>query len=422
MSIEDRIRTSLEAATQTADLPRGDVAEAVTRGRQVRRRRRGVTVGAAAAAVAIVAVAATLTGSDRGGPQPAPEPSAGTWTAAATSPLSPRHGPLMRWTGEEVLVIGGHSEAPCPPGADCEIPDDGLRDAAAYDPDADTWRTIAPPPVDMDRDTGAVISQGLLVVGGPVGAWWSYDPRSDRWERLPEPSAEGVTTMWHPGSMPGPSAALDGKVYATDGGRDVFVLDVASRTWTALPPDPLQPVLTDTRLFATEEGIVLTGVSYGEAAPDEPTLTRADVWDGTSWRRLPRTGMIGWFYYWTGERILGIEEGGADGGEVNGWGEYYPHGGALDPATGEWEPIPGLPADYSDEVARGVRVEAGDGPLVATNGRAYDDRTREWTNLGFPDSTVDYEQTATWAGERLVVFGGYGDGELSKEAWVWQAR
>lgn len=68
---------------------------------------------------------------------------------------------------------------------------------------------------------------------------------------------------------------------------------------------------------------------------------------------------------------------------MNGWGKYYPHGGALDPATGTWEAIPGLPS-YEDQPERGVRVEAGAPPA-----------------------------------DRGSPFGG--DGELSNETWIWQA-
>ena len=109
------------------------------------------------------------------------------------------------------------------------------------------------------------------------------------------------------------------------------------------PADPLAPPLTDGSVFATDDGLVLTGVNYEEAAPDEPTLTQADLWDGSSWQRLPRTGMIGPLYHWTGERLVGLEIGGADGGQVNGWDRWYPYAGALDVATGRWSEIPARP-------------------------------------------------------------------------------
>jgi len=282
------------------------------------------------------------------------------WTGAVDGPLSARYAPLLAWTGREVLVVGGHTGAPCPPNADCQLPDDYARDAAAYDPESDTWRPAADAPTDLDRYVGHVVVDGDLVVGG-ADAWWRYDADADVWSRLLGTRELGV-----------PEAAADGLVY-THAGRRVQALELGTGEWRSLPADPLKPVLADASVFATDAGIVLTGVSYREAAPDEPTLTQADVWDGESWRRLPRTGMIGPLYHWTGDRLLGPEIGGADGGEVDGWDHWYPYAGALDPATGEWSAIDGVP-DHEDVRDADWRVEAAAGPLVATSGFVYDDR------------------------------------------------
>lgn len=67
--------------------------------------------------------------------------------------------------------------------------------------------------------------------------------------------------------------------------------------------------------------------------------------------------------------------------------------------------------------------------MVASNGRVYDDRTHEWTDPGTPESNIDYELSATWAGDRLVFFGGFDDDAgyddttgLSNETWIWTRR
>lgn len=336
-----------------------------------------------------------------------PTAAGGAWTAATAGPLSARYAPLLAWTGQEVLVVGGHTGPPCPPNADCQLPDDFARNAAAYDPDRGSWRPLVDAPADLDRYVARVVVDGDLVVGDGR-AWWRYDVDADAWTRLP--GAGEATGL--------PEAVRDGLVY-THRGQTVRTLDVATGEWRSLPDDPLTPRLTDATVFATDAGIVLTGVNYEEAAPDEPTLTQADVWDGESWRRLPRTGMIGPLYHWTGERLLGLEIGGADGGGVDGWGRWYPFAGALDPATGEWSAVDGVP-DYEDAQKVDWRVEAADGPLFATAGFVYDDRTGDWTRLGRPASDVDWEVTGVWADGRLVVFGGADeDGDLSGQTWVW---
>jgi hypothetical protein len=62
------------------------------------------------------------------------EPDSDTWTSVATSPLAPRAYAAAVWTGAEVLVIGGSDNA------------GPLRDGAAYDPAADAWRPLAEAP------------------------------------------------------------------------------------------------------------------------------------------------------------------------------------------------------------------------------------------------------------------------------------
>lgn len=337
------------------------------------------------------------------GPDQAPAGDAG-WTRAADPPLSARHGPLLAWTGSEVLALGGHTGPACPPNADCVDLDDEVRDGAAYDPGTDTWRPVAPAPFDVDRFTGHVVVDGDLVVGDQR-RWWSYDTAADTWTRLPD-GAGGV-----------PEAERGGLVHTHDG-RRVQVLDLATSTWAELPPDPLQPALEGGAVFATDAGVVLTGVSYREAPPNEPTLTQADLWDGSTWRRLPRTGMIGPLLHWTGERLVGAGIGGADGGEVNGWDRAYPFGGALDPATGAWSELPGAPG-YEDLDDSTWRLEAAAGTLVATAGFVYDDADGTWTPLGRPESTVREDVAAVFAGDRLVTVGGT-DADLRPvlEAWV----
>lgn len=423
MSIEERLASGIADAVDKAVLGHGDLAVAATRGRRLRRRRRTLVVAGASATVAAVAATATLVA---GGPQgaeplepdPAPPTGPAGWTQAEAGPLSARYGPLMIAVGDLVLVMGGHSDAPCPRGADCVLPDDELTDAATYDVATGRWAKISEPPVHLDQLTDAVVVDELVVVG-TNSRWFAYDPQADDWQTIPEPGVDST----------GPLAAADGLVYARgvdNRTREVLVLDVAARTWSALPTDPLTPSLTDTTVFATDAGVVLSGVNYEEAAPDEPTLTQADLWDGEMWTRLPRTGQIGPLYHWTGERLVGLEIGEADGGLVNGWDGSYPAGGSLDPATGEWARVPGLSSGYGSLSDDNWAVEAADGPLVATFGRVYDDRTQTWVDLGRPDSPVDSELAGVWANGRLVVVGGYdedargrGAAALSAETWIW---
>jgi hypothetical protein len=345
------------------------------------------------------------------------------WTRGAESPLSPRWGALMASLGSSLVIIGGWDTVPCPPGADCASPGDPLRDGAYYGPDSDEWQPIAAAPVGLSRDTPhAVLRDGELVVVGRDG-WYVYTPSEDEWLPLPAPPGGAVDLAQ------GPETKVT--LYAVDRHRRIQVLDVGRRTWSVMTTDNLKPRLSETALFPTEDGaILLSGVNYDEAAPDEPTLTQVDVWDGRRWRRL-RSGQIGPFYHWTGQRLVGLEQGGADGGEVNGWATWYPFGGALDPATGTWRPVDGLPGTAKDDPywdsTHAWTVEAAQGPMVATGGRVYDESYGTWTEPGRPDSAVDDALSAAFADDgRLVFFGGFdtdagwrSTAGLSNELWIW---
>jgi hypothetical protein len=331
--------------------------------------------------------------------------SSSTWTRATDPPLSPRYAPLLAWTGTEVLTFGGHTGRACPANASCVDLHDGTRDGAAYDPETDTWRLLADAPLPVDRFTGHVVVDGTLVVGD-ARRWWSYDAAADAWTALPA------------GARGAPETALDDTVYTHVRGQ-VQALDLDTRSWTTLPPDDLAPRLQDGGLFATDAGLVLTGVDYGAAAPDEPTLTQADLWDGTAWRRLPETGQIGGFVHWTGERLVNPDTGGADGGEVDNWGRTYPNGGRLDPATGAWSPLRAPVPTYGDAPDDAWRLDAAAGPRLCVGGFVYDDAAGTWRLLGRPDSPILDDLASVWAGDRLVTVGGTDrDHRPVGEAWV----
>lgn len=67
------------------------------------------------------------------------------WRPIAESPLLARSGAVAVWTGSEMVVFGGDTGPPCPPGARCIGPtvDELALDGAAYDPDTDSWRPVA---------------------------------------------------------------------------------------------------------------------------------------------------------------------------------------------------------------------------------------------------------------------------------------
>jgi hypothetical protein len=328
-------------------------------------------------------------------------------------PLSPRWMPLTVWTGREVLVLGGGVDPPCPPAASCVEPDEMARDGAAYDPDTDTWRPVADAPVDLGYWFRATVVGETVVMYDGDQRWWAYDLTADSWRALPAPERRLVDT--------GDLEERDGDVYALSVSGRVQVLDLAARSWSELPPSTLEPEIRRDTVVVAGDSVLVSGVpKQPHWDGDTPLFTVVERWDGSSWSRYPRTGQVGAFTHWTGERLIDLDIQVATG--IDG---HPPYGGVLDPATGEWSPLPHAPA--ADAAGPdGWSPVAADGPLMAGWGYAYDDRTERWTALGRPDSPVDTSYSAVWVDGRLLVVGGvdeqtgYEDvAGLSDGAWLW---
>jgi hypothetical protein len=343
----------------------------------------------------------------------------GTWHKLPAPPLSPRQGAITAWTGTEALFLGGDTGAPCPPNADCGAPQARARDGAAFDPERDTWRRAAVAPVPLEPYAShAVIGDEVWVVA--EGALLSYDASADTW-----------ATHRAPSSLP-----EYGQVVA-DGGRIVVirserhrsddpdqVYDTQARTWSHLPADPLDPAL-GRMLTATSAGLVLTGHDLvAQPGSDKPSFVRAALLAPASdrWKLLADSDQLGGGQWtWTGKRMVDPTPGGADGGEVNGYGRTIPSGGVLDPVTGAWSRLPNPPKEFTG----GWGVEALAGPLAAGAGWIYDDRDERWTKVPRPADGPSRAGSAVWAGEQLIALGGV-DGDagytikaLSGDAWIY---
>lgn len=403
MNVEELLRTRLSEALGTLDPGPGDRPDAERRGVRLRHRRRVATAGGVVALAAAVAVGVLVRPGDGGQRVPEPAPAVGgTWRELSPMPLSPRWSPLAVWTGDEVLVLGGGIDPPCPPNADCAGPPDEMaRDGAAYDPATNTWHRIADAPVDIGYWYRAVFVAGELVILGD-DRWWAYDPGRDAWHELPAPRQQVRDT----GTL---ATSEDGFVFVLSRSGALWALNVAREHWAQVPQ-------------GSPDGFRRSTVVVGDAIMFSGELDGADghvVVDlGRGGGPLVETGQSGTFQHWTGRRLVNLDlQVSSDG---------TPYGGRLDPETEEWTPLPDAP-DLDADRGDGWTPWAADGPLMAGWGYAYDDRTGVWTTLGRPaGARVDGQQAAVWADGRLLVFGGLDDetgyqdvSGLSKDAWAW---
>lgn len=342
----------------------------------------------------------------------------GTWYKLSTPPLSPRQGAITAWTGTEALFLGGDTGPPCPPGTDCASPQARARDGAAFDPERDRWRKTALAPVPLEPHASrAVIGDQVWVVA--EGALLSYDASADAW-----------ATHRAPSSLPeyGQVVADGGRIIVIRGERHRGddpdpVYDTQAQTWSHLPADPLDSAF-GRMLTATSAGLVLTGHDLvAQPGSEKPSFVRAArlAPESDQWQLLADSDQLGGGQWtWTGKRMVDPTPGGADGGDVNGYGRTIPSGGILDPVRGEWSRLP----DPPQELGGGWGVNALAGPLAAGAGWIYDDRDETWTKVARPADGPSRAGSAVWAGEQLIALGGvdedagYTIKALSGDAWI----
>ncbi|MGH2635905.1 MAG: hypothetical protein ACRDHU_07160 [Actinomycetota bacterium] len=126
------------------------------------------------------------------------DPSASTWRELPTSPHDPGvRQTAMVWTGSEMVVFGGGDRG-----------SDTAREGAAYDPTTDRWRPIADAPIGLNLQSAVWTGDEVIVFGSlldgnnraetqtSVGA--AYDPDANTWRTLPssELSPQATSAVW----------------------------------------------------------------------------------------------------------------------------------------------------------------------------------------------------------------------------------
>jgi hypothetical protein len=348
-----------------------------------------------------------------------PDPSAGEldWRRLPDPPLNPRAGPVVAWTGSEVLVVGGDDGPPCPPNADCAQPPHFARDGARLEVGGRAWRPMSAAPVDVPAYSSSVMLAGSLYLLAH-DTLLAYDVAHDAWSRITTPR----------GFTGGQLVATADRLVVASGSDEHGVTpdrvyDPGTRRWSVLPDDPIGPAF-DRVATAIPTGLVLTAHELVDnPGAEKPSLVLAARWDTDTgrWTRLPDSDQLGgWAWTWTGRRLVDATLGGGDGGEVGNYGRTIPMGGVLDPATGRWSRLPHAPKEGTG----GWPVAALGGRFAATGGWTYDDATRSWAVVPRPVGAPTQPGAAVWADDRLVVIGGVdatrGDvsATLSPHAWI----
>ena len=338
------------------------------------------------------------------------------WGELPKSPLTARRDSVGAWVDDRFVIVGGWSDRPCPPLADCDYGESAQQDGASYNPYTDMWQRIASAPVPVSQFSSVVLGGDLYLLtygvadgglkigtnGQPLLTFLRYNSAADVWSTLPTPPSHGPLVAAGDRLLVIPGS--DENVAGVDA-----VFDPADQTWTALPDDPLGPSF-DRGAVWLGDSLLLTGKDLVESAGSEgPSLLRLATLDSslTTWSTLPNAEIIGYYPLAVAERVVFPFYGTADGGAEGAWEHQFAYGGIFNPADQSWSALPELPAGSSvDDYADGALVVTV-GDRVVLGGRLLlDPVAGELTALPEPGWTGRSEATVIAGPDSILVWGG----------------
>src|SRR5438128_5369508 len=333
-------------------------------------------------------------------------PLAGTWRMLPRAPIVPNDGGLASvWTGKQMVVFG-RSAKKGQGGATFNR----VAVAAAYNPATHTSRRLPPPgPTSSFMDNDAVWTGKEVLVWGQ-GTRLGYNPRTNRWRRLPTSPLLSIhdgygIVVWTGREMIGWGGGCCG---------DAFSEGVASNPttnrWRALAPSPLAGGNALGAWTGRELVLFVGNLNPDTGKPWPARLARAAAYNPATdkWRRIaplpsPRGGANA---VWDGREILVV--GGAAGRVAARVGFAY------DPATNRWRRLPPMDSGRIGAAAvwTGSRLllwggtTSPDSSAVPRHGVAYDPRTNSWSRLPQAPLPGRSQPTAVWTGRSMITWGG----------------
>jgi hypothetical protein len=214
--------------------------------------------------------------------------------SAAGAP-SPRLAPTaVAWTGSRLIVWGGRVSGA--PGSFRT-----LGDGAQYDPKGDRWTPIAAENAPSPRTEATVVWTGrkLVVAGGSVEPGGPrlpdggiYDPAANRWTRIAPPPGDILLPKENVGPLTRIIVLSDGRVvFLPDNLGKIAVLDADRASWSILAADELGKRNSFRAFLAGRRLIVWGGVTVIAEHICPPPIPGQPICD--SWaERAPRND--GW--------------------------------------------------------------------------------------------------------------------------------
>jgi hypothetical protein len=330
------------------------------------------------------------------------------WRALDTAPIEGRIAEGVVWTGREMIVWGGVTRAGTPALA---------ADGAAYDPAADSWRTIAPAPPGVLGDVGtaatwtgsvAVFWAGNSPDGPAAGA--IYDPESDTWRQLdqgPLGPREGYVSVWT-----GTELLIIAGTAGDQGARPVAAaLSPSENSWRPLPALNDLPGLAPLGAVWNGDVVYIAGVLYlcpelGSVCTDTRPIfltyhPQSDATEEIDLAGAPAESQPGLLapLAWTGTEVVFEISGEPSAGLVH----YQPSDNSW--SVGERAACAVDDAYYSQTAWLGDRyvVPCGDDGV-----QIYDPSTGEWETITAGTSPLNSRagSAIVWTGTDLITWSG----------------
>ena len=204
--------------------------------------------------------------------------------ATSSGPAEPTQQAIAVGVGQRVLMVGGSDAEPCPPAADCALPEEPpLNDGAVLDVRTRQWQRISPAPVPMTWADSAVVGNTVYLWSpgsprtGEREAFLSYNLDSGKWDVLPMPPVVGDRACCHITVASNRIVAYAG----TDEWGEVpdYIFDPSVRRWARLPPDPLSPSFDRSIVWSGSDLLLLDHELVPQPGSEGPSLTGAAVLD-----------------------------------------------------------------------------------------------------------------------------------------------
>ena len=339
------------------------------------------------------------------------DPSSDKWTATPESAKcpSPRYSHSAVWTGSEMIVWGGISDAVW------------FNTGGRYNPSTGKWKptsTAGNCPSARFIHSAVWTGKRMIIWGGGmpmVSTGGLYDPKKNKWTATstgagcPTPRY-AQTAVWTGNEMIVWGGSANGFSVVGTGGRYAPSTDTWVPTYAPVTPTPVARY-SHSAVWTGAEMIVWGGIGGGSLFLNtggryDPAT---DAWTATSTGIDCPDARLAHSAIWTGQKMIV-------------WGGGLPDfntGGIYNPVTDSWQPTSTgegcpEPRDSHTAVWTGSAMIVWGGsqsPLLYNTGGRYDPSANSWaatsTGTGCPSARAGH--TAVWTGAEMLIWGGSGD-------------